>query len=142
MTLSTKRNVVFAVVAALAIWPALHPLFVRALDLSPWNWFGWAMYTQPAERIRVSYFSLAGEQLSYDMLDERELEALKRSYQPWSLRYIQVHDFDPPDEVAAVLLRAMEDWRGVRIRVERIGLDRESATVSVLRAKEYSYRRR
>ena len=45
--------------AMLAVWPAAHYFVVDALSLSPWNYFGWAMYTVPGPRgsVRVKAVS-------------------------------------------------------------------------------------
>lgn len=141
MSPATRRRLVVTLVVVLAIWPLCHFFAMRALDLDPWNWFGWAMYTQPAERIRVSYASLDGEPLTYENIDARSLDALRRGYGPWSRRYLRVHGHAPPDELARILLEAIEGWEGAVIRIERIGLDRASARIAVLRTDEYRYRR-
>jgi hypothetical protein len=141
VSFAARRRIVIALVVGMALWPALHFPLMRALDLNPWNWFGWAMYTQPAERIQVSYHSLDGAALGHRSLGPHGLEALKRAYGPWSRRYLQIHGFAPPDELARVLLRHLEGWDGVVVRVERIGLERESARIAVLRTEEYTYRR-
>lgn len=50
----TFRNVVGCYIAGLWIWPPLHFALCKAVDIHPWKFAGWAMYTQPAPMTRVS----------------------------------------------------------------------------------------
>ena len=47
MTYAVKRKIVLAGLVVVTAWPAVHHGLVRALDLNPWHWFGWSMYTVP-----------------------------------------------------------------------------------------------
>ena len=47
MTYASKQRLAGILLVVLGLWPLAHFFVVRALDLNPWNWFGWAMYTTP-----------------------------------------------------------------------------------------------
>jgi hypothetical protein len=141
MSFATRRRILVLLLVTVSVWPAFHPFVVRALDLNPWNWWGWAMYTQPAERIEVVSYSLAGEAVSAASLSDVQQEHLQRVYRVWSRRYIELHDFAPPADFARAILEVYGGWEGVRIQVRRIGLDRASASVAVKRTRVFEYRR-
>jgi hypothetical protein len=64
MSFATKRILACILLVAVCIWPMAHYGLVRALDLNPWKWFGWAMYTVPPMRVRARAISVEdGRQL-------------------------------------------------------------------------------
>ena len=71
MSVASKRRIMASLVLALAIWPPCHFFVVGAFGLNPWNWFGWAMYTQPAERIEAVVLSLRGETVDPTALSKK-----------------------------------------------------------------------
>lgn len=53
MTLRGKKLFVGAILLAVTVWPAAHRLLVARYDMSPWKFFGWAMYCRPPSQISV-----------------------------------------------------------------------------------------
>ena len=47
LRLRRRDPVLLAIAAWLLVWPAVHALLTRALDVSPWRMGGWAMYATP-----------------------------------------------------------------------------------------------
>ena len=138
--LATKRRVLVALVVALGLWPLLHIGVVRVFDLNPWNWYGWAMYTQPNGHVEATARSFAGEQFTGAGLPAARRDEVQRAFFAWSVRRLTV-DPPPPDAFARALLAAQPGWEGVEIEVRRIGLERSSATVQVLHRATYRYPR-
>lgn len=143
MSYAIKRAILLAVLVASAVWPAAHYFVVRRYKLSPWNWFGWAMYTQPAERLQVHAISPDGTTVTSRLptLSEREQQSIMDAYRPWSLRHLELGDLDDPDEFARAILNVFDTWPSVRIEVQRFGLDRETASIARRSVSHYEYDR-
>lgn len=143
MSLAIKRRVALAILAFSTIWPAAHYFVVERFNLNPWNWFGWAMYTQPSERILAYPFSPDGKPISSQLssLTKYQQDSIMAAYRPWSLNHLELGDFDDPDEFAYAILDAFKTWDSVRIEVVRYGLERESASIQKRSTKSYEYSR-
>jgi hypothetical protein len=139
MSFEIKRRIMASLVLALAIWPACHFFVVGTFGLNPWNWFGWAMYTQPSLRIEAVVHSLRGESVDPTVLGEGDYAAIQESFLRWSRRWVQVDDHDDPDDFAEAILRAHQDWDGVHLRLNHIALDRETAMIVIRETRKHTY---
>ncbi|MCZ6543012.1 MAG: hypothetical protein O6768_05050 [Planctomycetota bacterium] len=138
-----KRSVITALVL-LTIWPMAHHVIVRALDLNPWKWFGWSMYTVPPQRVRAFAFSLDDQRrLLPTRLPRRDAQRLMQAYNDFSLLRLEFGPRVEPDGFARALLVAFPEVNGVSIYIQRLGVDRASATVveQSLTDPPYTYRR-
>ena len=142
MSFAIRRKVMLTLVAMLGLWPMAHYYVVAAYDLNPWNWFGWAMYTQPSARIEATPYSLSGERVSPAAIGTEKYREIQELYLDWSARYMQVDAREAPDAFARAILEAHPHWKGVNIRVEKIGLDRKSAKMAVFDSETHLYFRR
>ena len=139
--LERKRRALALFVVLFALWPGVHFGLVQSFGLNPWNWFGWAMYTQPVERIQARAFSPSGAALSYEGLSAEEVAYIQETFLEWSLPYITVDARSAPEPLARAILEVRRDWEGVSVQVDRLGLERESATVELRESQTFTYRR-
>jgi hypothetical protein len=124
MSLETKKRVVIAVLAASFVWPLVHYGLVRRLDLNPWNWWGWAMYTRPAPRVRASAVSLDdGRDLNLAGLPPERARAVRAAYDAFSTARMELGELVSPAAFARALLSAYPDVGGVRIVVQKVEMD-------------------
>lgn len=143
MSLRVKQALVIGILIVSTVWPAAHFFVVRRLNLNPWNWFGWAMYTQPAKRLVVRAYSPEGTSVSSQLgtVTQAQRDAIMRAYRPWSLRHLELGEFDDPDEFARAILGVFRNWASVRVVVQRFALDPESACIGLDTEREYTYTR-
>ncbi|MCH8152888.1 MAG: hypothetical protein IH830_11020 [Planctomycetes bacterium] len=144
MMYRTKQKTVLLAVAFLTIWPMAHHVIVRTLDLNPWKWFGWSMYTVPPQRVRAFAFSLDDQRLlDLSRLSRREAQRLMQAYNDFSSLRLEFGPRVEPDGFARALLAAFPEVTGVSIYIQRLGVDRASATVveQSLTDPPYTYRR-
>ncbi len=144
MTYQVKKRSVITALVLLTIWPMAHHVIVRTLDLNPWKWFGWSMYTVPPQRVRAFAFSLDDQRLlDLSRLSRREAQRLMQAYNDFSLLRLEFGPRVEPDGFARALLAAFPEVNGVSIYIQRLGVDRASATVveQSLTDPPYTYRR-
>jgi hypothetical protein len=139
LSVRAKQSVVFAGLAAMALWPLAHHALVRRFEISPWKFFGWAMYCAPAGRMSALLYpvegggtpaSWAGTQPA--AVTEAIGDYLNRR-RSWGLLL-------PPDRVAEAVFRSAPELRAVRINVRVMALDPDSALLA-WREHDYTYRR-
>ncbi|MFT5050562.1 MAG: hypothetical protein ACI8QZ_001964 [Chlamydiales bacterium] len=143
MSLDVKRRIVAGVLVLSAIWPTAHYFVIRRLGLNPWNWFGWAMYTQPSKRIRAHAFSPGGATVTSMLgtVTKQQGDTIMRAYRPWSILRLELGELAPPDDFARAILSVFSQWTSVRIEVERYALMRETASIGVDSVRSYNYSR-
>ncbi len=127
MTIETKRRIVWLGLVVLALWPPLHHAIFRRFDLSPWKGFGWAMYCVPPRVINTS--PVPERRAIYDAAGE------------FGRRRAEFGTLVKPKELADVILELYPQLMGVEITVERVAVDRASATFVPERTDRYQYRR-
>jgi hypothetical protein len=69
--LSARARVVYAIVAAVALWPVAHRALVERTGASPWAFHGFAMYTTPEIAPTLEAFDEEGRPVA--MHADREL---------------------------------------------------------------------
>ncbi len=140
MSYQTKRKIVIVALVTLTIWPLVHHVAVRRLDLNPWHWFGWSMYATPPRRIRAHAISVPdGGKLDLQGLSRAEATRVLRAYDEFSTRRIEYGDRVEPDEFARALFRAYPRERQIKISVQRLGLDRATGMVVEKRITDPPY---
>ena len=144
MMYQAKKRSVIAALVLLTIWPMAHHVIVRTLDLNPWKWFGWSMYTVPPQRVRAFPYSLDDHRrLDPSRLPRLEAQRLMQAYNDFSLLRLEFGPRVEPDGFARALLAAFPEVNGVSIYIQRLGVDRATATVVELSLTDppYTYRR-
>lgn len=143
MTYERKRQVVCAALMALTIWPLVHHVTVRSLDLDPWKLFGWSMYTVPGRRVRAFPVSLDDDRrLELAGLSPHHAALVKSAYDDFAQLRIQFGKLVAPDEFARALFAAYPDVDRIAIDVRHIRLDRSTAKVGEHSHPPYKYHRR
>ena len=101
MTFETRKKIVVALLVVACLWPLAHHVMVRSLNLNPWKWFGWSMYTVPPYRVRARAVSL--DQRRYlelnDLTRDRAREVLE-AYDDFSRRRMKFCGSTPLDRFA------------------------------------------
>lgn len=141
MSTATKRRVVAVALAVFAAWPLAHRVIVARYDVSPWRFFGWAMYCQPKipiavdVRVRIDGAVLPLADASGDAgeLMRRRFEFAQRR-QTWG-------ELLPPDDLAGHILGALPQGEGVEVVVSRLVLDPATSRLTA-RTESYEYVRR
>ena len=142
MSYALKRKIVLVGLVVVAVWPAAHYGLVRTLDLNPWHWFGWSMYTAPPRSLKVYPYSLHDRtSLSPDRLSPSSARRLKRVYDDFGRRRLEFGKRLPPTEFARALFRAFPGEDGIEINIQRLGLDPSSAMFVEIRRQRYEYHR-
>ena len=144
MSFALKKYVVIALLGVSFTWPLVHYGLVQSLQLNPWNWWGWAMYTMPAPRVKARTTSLdTGKDFNPAQTSREHGRRIMQAYNEFSSRQIEMGGLAEPDAFARVLLEAFPTHSGCRIEVWRVELDPETAML-VERKDEgwtYEYRR-
>ena len=122
MSFATRKKVLVVLILFLAVWPLVHYALVRSYQISPWKFFGWAMYCRPENRISV-------------FLAERTptgLRALSRGvYTPPVMAEVRLFQRErqyygflaSPERVAAALRKDSPGLHGLSVVVENLQLD-------------------
>ncbi len=142
MTIETKRRIVWLGLVVLALWPPLHHAIFRRFDLSPWKGFGWAMYCVPPRVINTIPVSLDdGAPVSTARLDDPDRRALYDAAGEFGRWRAEFGTLVKPDDLAEAILELYPKLQGVEIAVERVAVDRASATFVAEPMDRYQYRR-
>jgi hypothetical protein len=142
MTLATKGKLVAALVAFLAIWPLVQHVTVRALDLNPWHFGGWAMYATPPRFLRHRVEAPGGRELKADLLPPHRARQVRLAYRNFLTRRLEWGDRVKPDDYARALFEAFREVDRLKITVEDLRIDRESAMIRRYRISDPPYRYR
>jgi hypothetical protein len=115
---------VIALLVCLAIWPILHRLWVAHSGVSPWKFYGWAMYCQPRFRSQLEFRGLSrSPTVSTGTTDEgrllryprRRLDAWRAlfAYRRKELAWLRQTD---PDDLARAVFAAHPGLRYLALR--------------------------
>jgi hypothetical protein len=128
LSLATKRRVLAIALVLLALWPLAHRVLVVRYDISPWRFFGWAMYCQPKLPLDVAIYVRRDGVLvpigtvARDAVLEGQIRAFARRREMWGALL-------PPDDLARRALEVVTDAASVEIRVRRLLLNPETALI-------------
>ncbi|MEO8605754.1 MAG: hypothetical protein ABI629_24510 [bacterium] len=139
MSVTAKQRLVVGVLVGLAFWPIAHRILVVQTRLSPWRFFGWAMYCTPKLPVVVEVTALRGKartalalsELSND--ERRAVHRLSEKRGMWGT-------YATPDRLAQRLLQSQHYADGIQIGVSHWYLDPDTARIATQRY-EYVYRR-
>ncbi len=131
MTTAGKRHIVLSLMTFLSCWPLVHRLLVETVDIDPWRFFGFAMYSQPRVGVFLDVLVLAGDQridtgtsgLPEAVVQERARAAQRRLVWGRGSR---------PDRLARLLFDAYPQADGVVLRYRRPFLDRATSRMAAL----------
>ena len=138
MSYARKRRCVWTLLAILAVWPLAHRYLVYQYDLSPWRFFGWAMYCQPAFRPQVEIFEIHGGQRRPFRIET--LPTLERLVNEYERERYAWGRLAAPDDIGKHLLESNPEAPIVEVEITTRRLER--ATASIVASKQsYSYKR-
>lgn len=136
LSLRTKKRFVTVLLVVLAAWPLAHRYLVSRFDVSPWRFFGWAMYCQPALRPTTRVFVIESNdrrRLELPPSLEAEVRKFERDRYAWG----RLHR---PDELGEKILAFFPGLQFIEVEIERRNLDPASSRI-VATEDLYSYRR-
>ncbi len=125
------------------IWPGVQHLLVRNLDLDPWAFFGFAMYSVPNLRVNVRAAGLptGGEG---DAAAEPDWNAVPVSSYRLLNDYAEARAYYgsllPPDDLAAELFERHAELPALLIRIRRWQIAPESSRLEPV-DRDHVYRR-
>ena len=142
MTIDAKRRIVFVGIVVLTLWPVVHHVIVRALDLSAWKGFGWSMYCVPPRVASTYVYSLDdGRPLTLQELPPAQQQAMRRAADEFGKWRAEFGRWVVPDAFGQVALDCYPNELGIELVVEQIAVARSSATFERQRVDRYEYRR-
>ena len=136
MNVAAKRRVIAAGLVVFALWPLVHRVLVLRYDISPWRFFGWAMYCQPKFAPEVAIYVRRGAERIPLIEAAGEPSELQRRRRDYVRRREMWGGLLAPDNLGREALRAAGDADVVEIIVRRLVI--EPAT-SRLTAREETY---
>ena len=135
MTSAIRRRLAIGALAVVLVWPPVHHILVRTLEIDAWAFFGWSMYAVPNLRLNVRAASLAGDgTLDWNAVSPSAWRPM-RLYGERRARWGRLLS---PDALAREIFELQPELRGLLIRVRRWEIDRESARVAS-RDSDYVY---
>ncbi len=142
MTLDTKRKIVTWGLVVLTVWPLVHHVIVRSLDLSAWKGFGWSMYYVPPRLANTYLYSLDDDRpLTQRELTPAQRQALRRAADEFGKWRAEFGPLVEPDAFGRVALDCYPNEQGIELVVEDVAVSRSSATFERQRVDRYEYRR-
>jgi hypothetical protein len=115
-------------------------VLVARYDISPWRFFGWAMYCQPKLSLEVDvYVRRNGVRLPVTET-QSDLSELQRQRLDYVRRREMWGALLPPDHLARETLQAVGEAEAVEIIVRRLVLQASTAHIEA-RQQVYSYPR-
>lgn len=133
MTGALRCRLAVGILAFVLVWPPVHHVLARTLDLDPWSFFGWAMYSVPNLKTAVRAAGLESlpavapvAQPDWGSIDPRA--------RVWLHEYAQRRErwgkLLPPDAVAERIFALQPELPALLVRVRRWEIDRETGRIS------------
>ncbi len=133
-----RIRVATGLLVAVLLWPLAHHALARNLELDPWAFFGFAMYSVPNLKLNVRAAALAGPDAEPDWnAVPVSSYALLREYAEARARFGRLL---PPDGLAAQLFEKHPELTELLIRVRRWRISPESSRLEPS-DRDYRYRR-
>lgn len=152
MKYETKQRVLLIGLWIMVVWPTIHHVLVRTTDISPWKFFGWAMYCVPSPIVQVNPLGLMRDpdgkievfSLQKVTVPVADRPRLEKTYKAFGLRRPHLGKFARPNEFAAALLAAYRSHQGrkldgIRVVVRHYEVDRATARLVALEPDVYDY---
>lgn len=120
-----RRRLALSLLTAVTVWPLLQHGLARSLELDPWAFFGFAMYSVPNLRLNVRAGALDGSGREPDWSAVPfSSYALLREYAERRARYGRLLS---PDHLARRLLDANPEIPQLLIRIRRWRISPETS---------------
>ena len=127
MTTRIRGRIAVGLLLVLAVWPGLHHVLVRSVEIDPWGFFGWSMYAVPnlrmnvrVGRVDVDSGSGSGSEMQAGSVDWNAISP--RAYHAirvYAERRERWGRLLPPDALAEEIFAGQQDLPGIVIRVRR-----------------------
>ena len=144
MTTRIRGRIAVGLLLVLAVWPGLHHVLVRSVEIDPWAFFGWSMYAVPNHRTNVLVGRVeldSGSEMQAGSVDSNAISPRAyRAMRVYAERRERWGRLLPPDALAAEIFAGQPDLPGVVVRVRRWVIDRDSALIAP-RDVDYTYAR-
>lgn len=137
MSPRTRRIGVGALLVLYLLWPLVHQQLVFRYRIDPWKLAGWAMYSAPSPRVRVTLVGLdAAEQRA--RIDPRTPAGLARTVEDFAARRRTLGLFIEPEGIARKLVEIYPDHRQWTVVVDQVGLNADNS-FAVIHRSVYGY---
>jgi hypothetical protein len=134
-----KRNLIAALLVAVAVWPLVHRWIARRYEIDPWKLSGFAMYATPSLPIVVGVAGTAGR--GWSNLDEASLPGWVRTQlDRFRVERLALGKLRDPADVARSVLVVRTDLTAAAVLVQRFTLDPDTARIEVS-TERYPYER-
>ena len=137
MRAARKRRIVMTVLAFLTLWPAAQFAAVKALDLNPWHWGGWAMYTSVNFLPAIEVFAVRGDSREQLGLGGHGFPASREAREQLVFDVNFYGELADPAPLALAATAETGDGVVIEIVIEQFFLDSNSARVSVARRSHF-----
>ena len=137
MSARTRRSLVGGLIILYFIWPLVQHQLVLRYRIDPWKLAGWAMYSAPSARVRISLVGVddAGARAR---ISPASPAALAETLEDFVLRRRTLGLFVEPEEVAQKLLALYPNYLEWTVVVDQVGLTREN-WFGVIHRSTYRY---
>jgi hypothetical protein len=133
----TLRKCVGVLLILYFLWPLVHQQLVFRYRVDPWKLAGWAMYSAPSARVRVTLVGQDGSDRRA-RIDPRKPAGLERAVEDFVARRHTLGLFIEPEGIARKLVEIHPDHRQWTVVVDQIGLNSENL-LAVIHRSVYRY---
>lgn len=123
MSPARRRALMMGTAAAVALWPVVHLAAVARYQIDPWEFFGWAMYSEPAARVQVRLDVVRGEERA----PLRAMGALRERVVAYARRRTTLGELASAEGLVNAVFESDDSIDRVELTHRRISLDRSSA---------------
>lgn len=137
LTSSLRIRVATVLLAVVCLWPPVQHLLSRSLELDPWSFFGFAMYSVPNLRVTVRAGALdpMGGEPDWNAISVASYPLLRE----FGERRARFGRLVTPDELAGALLERHPQLSGVVVRIQRWRISPETSRLEP-EVRDFSYR--
>jgi len=139
LTLAAKQRLVVGGLAVLAVWPMAHRVLVAEARLSPWRFFGWAMYCTPKLPVEIE-LTAVHDGARRALLPEELPPAVRQAVDRLADRRGVWGTFASADRLGTRLLASQPDAEAIEVGITHWYLDAATARIGTQRYA-YTYRR-
>jgi len=134
--LAAKKWTGLALLAAVAVWPAVHYGLYRAYGIDPWKLCGFAMYTRPHAAHRLEVLQVRDGQATPLRVVS---PALAAEADRLGRRRGALGELGSPDRLGRLILAELPDVGHVRLVLHRVDFDCRSTRLDLVEARTYDY---
>lgn len=137
-----KKRLATGFLLVFAAWPLVHRGLVARYDISPWRFFGWAMYCQP--KLDVGLQVLVIEKGRPSRLGTSQIADAIPGWRGLRRDYLEKRRYlgrlRPPDALAELVRARYPEADAIELVIAKDRLDRETAMI-VETTETYRYPR-